>query len=57
MPVLKTFGEFVISGNILVGMVIFLIITVVQFVVITKGGERIAEVSARFLSIRCPASR
>lgn len=42
------FGEFVISGNIVVGLVIFLIIAVVQFMVVTKGAERISEVSARF---------
>ncbi len=46
--VIETFGEFVTGGNIVVGFVIFLIITVVQFLVITKGSERIAEVGARF---------
>ncbi|OED39457.1 hypothetical protein AB833_15235 [Chromatiales bacterium (ex Bugula neritina AB1)] len=46
--IIETFGNFVIAGNIVVGLVVFLIITVVQFVVITKGSERIAEVSARF---------
>ncbi len=46
--VIKTFGEFVIQGNIVVGLVIFLIIVLVQFIVITKGSERVAEVSARF---------
>ncbi|MDR3552692.1 MAG: flagellar biosynthesis protein FlhA [Clostridia bacterium] len=46
--VIKTFGAFVISGNVLVGIVVFLIIVVVQFIVITKGAERVAEVSARF---------
>jgi type III secretion protein V len=46
--IIRTFGEFVVAGNILVGLVIFLIITVVQFIVITKGAERIAEVAARF---------
>ena len=46
--IIRTFGEFVVAGNVVVGLVIFLIITVVQFVVITKGAERIAEVSARF---------
>lgn len=44
----RTFGEFVVAGNIAVGLVIFVIISIVQFIVITKGGERIAEVSARF---------
>ena len=46
--VVKTFGEFVIRGNVIVGLVIFLIIVLVQFLVITKGSERVAEVSARF---------
>ena len=42
------FGEFVVGGNFVVGGVIFLIITIVQFLVITKGAERVAEVAARF---------
>ncbi len=46
--VIQTFGEFVIQGNVIVGLVIFLIIVLVQFIVITKGSERVAEVSARF---------
>lgn len=46
--VVKTFGEFVIQGNAVVGFIIFLIIVLVQFLVITKGSERVAEVSARF---------
>src|SRR5690606_20397828 len=46
--IVQTFGEFVVGGNLVVGMVVFLIITVVQFVVITKGAERVAEVAARF---------
>ncbi len=46
--VVEAFGQFVTGGNMIVGGVIFLIITVVQFMVITKGAERIAEVSARF---------
>ncbi len=46
--VVKTFGDFVIRGNVAVGLVIFLIIVLVQFIVITKGSERVAEVSARF---------
>ncbi len=45
---IHAFGSFVTAGNMIVGGVIFLIITVVQFLVITKGAERIAEVSARF---------
>lgn len=46
--VIRTFGSFVISGQIIVGVVVFLIIVVVQFIVITKGSERVAEVAARF---------
>lgn len=46
--VIKTFGEFVIGGNAVVGFIVFLIIVIVQFLVITKGAERVAEVSARF---------
>ena len=46
--VIQAFGQFVTGGNMIVGGVIFLIITVVQFMVITKGAERIAEVAARF---------
>lgn len=46
--IVETFGNFVVAGNLIVGVVIFLIITIVQFVVITKGSERVAEVGARF---------
>ncbi|MGU5673485.1 SctV family type III secretion system export apparatus subunit AscV [Aeromonas hydrophila] len=46
--IVYTFGNFVVGGNLVVGIVIFLIITIVQFLVITKGSERVAEVSARF---------
>lgn len=46
--IVYTFGNFVVGGNLAVGIVIFLIITIVQFLVITKGSERVAEVSARF---------
>ncbi|WP_260843807.1 EscV/YscV/HrcV family type III secretion system export apparatus protein [Robbsia andropogonis] len=46
--IIQTFGEFVIGQNIVVGLVIFAIVTVVQFIVITKGSERVAEVAARF---------
>lgn len=46
--VIRAFGSFVAGGNLVVGLVIFLILTVIQFVVITKGAERVAEVSARF---------
>jgi flagellar biosynthesis protein FlhA len=46
--VIAAFGEFVIRGNFVVGAVVFLILVIVNFVVITKGAERISEVSARF---------
>ncbi len=46
--IIRAFGDFVIGGNVAVGLVIFFIITIAQFVVITKGGERVAEVAARF---------
>nr|WP_245994832.1 FHIPEP family type III secretion protein [Yersinia hibernica] len=46
--IIATFGEFVIQDNLVVGMVVFSIVTIVQFIVITKGSERIAEVAARF---------
>lgn len=46
--VVETFGTFVVGGNILVGMVVFLILVVIQFIVITKGAERVSEVAARF---------
>lgn len=46
--VVATFGKFVIGGNVVVGLIIFLIIVLMQFIVITKGSERVAEVSARF---------
>ena len=46
--VIKTFGNFVVSGNYVVGLIIFLILVIIQFIVITKGAERISEVAARF---------
>lgn len=46
--VIKAFGEFVIQGNVVIGVIIFLIIVLMQFIVITKGAERVAEVAARF---------
>jgi len=45
---IATFGDFVVGGNYVVGMVIFLILVVIQFVVITSGAQRVAEVAARF---------
>ncbi|WP_144461081.1 flagellar biosynthesis protein FlhA [Siminovitchia fortis] len=46
--VVETFGTFVVGGNILVGLVVFFILIVIQFIVITKGAERVSEVAARF---------
>jgi flagellar biosynthesis protein FlhA len=46
--VIDTFGNFVVGGNALVGFVVFLILIVIQFLVITKGAERVSEVGARF---------
>ena len=55
--VIDAFGNFVTGGNLVVGFVIFLIITIVQFMVITKGSERIAEVAARFALDAMPGKR
>jgi flagellar biosynthesis protein FlhA len=46
--VIQTFGNFVVGGNYVVGIVVFLILVIIQFIVITRGSERIAEVAARF---------
>ena len=46
--IIFTFGEFALGGNFVVGAVVFLILTIVQFLVIAKGAERVAEVGARF---------
>ncbi|EDL63961.1 flagellar biosynthesis protein [Bacillus sp. SG-1] len=46
--VVETFGTFVVGGNVLVGLVVFIILIIIQFVVITKGSERVSEVAARF---------
>jgi len=46
--VIKAFGEFVVGGNYAVGLIVFLILVIINFVVITKGATRISEVSARF---------
>lgn len=46
--IIEAFGEFVIGGNYVVGIIIFLIIVIIQFVVITNGAGRVSEVSARF---------
>ena len=46
--VVETFGSFVVGGNLVVGMVVFLILVIINFIVITKGSERVSEVAARF---------
>jgi flagellar biosynthesis protein FlhA len=46
--VVKSFGEFVVGGNVVVGLIIFLILVVIQFIVVTNGAGRVAEVAARF---------
>lgn len=45
---IETFGEFVVSGSAIIGFMVFLILVIIQFLVITKGSERVAEVAARF---------
>lgn len=46
--VVDTFGKFVVGGNLVIGIIIFIILIIVQFIVINKGSERVAEVTARF---------
>ena len=46
--VVDTFGSFVVGGNLIVGLVVFLILVIINFIVITKGSERVSEVAARF---------
>lgn len=55
--IVDTFGNFVVGGDVIVGLVIFTIVTVVQFLVVTKGAERVAEVSARFCLDAMPAKQ
>src|SRR5690606_33013916 len=55
--VIQAFGEVVIGGNYVVGMVVFVILMVINFVVITKGGERISEVAARFTMDALPGKQ
>ncbi|GAB6183157.1 flagellar biosynthesis protein FlhA [Thermodesulfovibrio hydrogeniphilus] len=55
--VIKAFGEFVVSGNFIVGLIIFLILVIINFIVITKGAGRIAEVSARFVLDAMPGKQ
>jgi len=55
--VIKAFGNFVVRGNYVVGAVVFLILTIIQFIVIAKGSERVAEVSARFVLDAMPGKQ
>jgi len=55
--IIETFGSFVAGGNLIVGLVMFLILVVIQFVVITKGASRISEVSARFVLDAMPGKQ
>lgn len=55
--IIHTFGTFVAGGNLIVGLVMFLILVVIQFVVITKGAGRISEVSARFILDAMPGKQ
>ena len=55
--VIQSFGEFVIGGNFAVGVVVFIILTVINFVVVTKGSGRISEVSARFTLDAMPGNQ
>ncbi|MGM0599075.1 MAG: flagellar biosynthesis protein FlhA [Candidatus Rifleibacteriota bacterium] len=48
IEIVKAFGNFVVGGNYVVGFVVFIILVLIQFIVITKGAERVAEVAARF---------
>ena len=55
--VIKAFGTFVVRGNYIVGAVIFLLLTIIQFIVIAKGSERVAEVGARFVLDAMPGKQ
>ncbi|MFQ3786222.1 type III secretion system export apparatus subunit SctV [Halomonas sp. A29] len=55
--IVSAFGNFVIAGEVMIGLVVFLIITVAQFLVITKGAERVAEVAARFILDAMPGKQ
>lgn len=46
--IIRTFGDYVTGGNLFVGIIIFLVLSIIQFIVIAKGSERVAEVAARF---------
>jgi flagellar biosynthesis protein FlhA len=53
--IIRTFGEFVVGGNYVIGFIVFIILVAVQFIVITKGATRTAEVAARFTLDAMPA--
>jgi len=54
----RAFGDYVVQGQLLVGLVVFAILVIIQFIVVTKGAGRISEVAARFHpGRRCPASK
>ena len=55
--VIKAFGNFVVRGNYVVGGVVFLVLTIIQFIVIAKGSERVAEVGARFVLDAMPGKQ
>ncbi len=55
--IVETFGNFVVGGNLIVGLVVFLILVVIQFLVITKGATRISEVGARFVLDAMPGKQ
>jgi type III secretion protein V len=55
--VIRAFGAFVVRGNYVVGAVVFLVLTIIQFIVIAKGSERVAEVSARFVLDAMPGKQ
>lgn len=55
--IIRTFGEFVTSGNLAVGIILFLLLTIINFVVVTKGSGRIAEVAARFILEALPGKQ
>ena len=55
--IVSTFGDYVVGGNLIVGLVVFLILIIIQFVVITKGATRISEVGARFILDAMPGKQ
>jgi len=55
--VIQAFGEFVVGGNYTVGLVVFVILTIINFMVVTKGAERVSEVSARFVLDALPGKQ